>query len=430
MAYKLATPGHHTLSNAPSGRTIGATSVAVCRQGGCRPASAILQFAQFRIKLFPIEREPCYRTNCSTTKSMKEFEEIGHSGGKITLIFSEPAEVALQISSRGFARWMQIGVSLDGKRLQHWPLQGMNTQPPEPESPMVATFLASDKEGFFGHTCPKCNSYFRTDKTSEFVRCPYCAHRNLKVSFITKNQRLFLDKIRQSYVDAFKSKQNVTIELDNLVDELPANRPEWFYKENRQQNCYKCSICETRFDILGEYAGCPNCGKRNSLQVFLRYAAQVQEEFEKADSGLTDRQDREVEWEKLTRCISDFEAMARDIQSRLVLFPTTPKRRKDIEGLSFQNIIKANQSLLTWFGFEMLFRFSDDDKSFLNRMFNRRHVLTHNGGRADKEYLENTSDTSVALNQKIAVRSNEIRRLVPLLRKVAENLFQGFESIS
>jgi hypothetical protein len=145
---------------------------------------------------------------------------------------------------------------------------------------------------------------------------------------------------------------------------------------------------------------------------------------------LKDRQEREVEWERLSRCISDFEAMARDIQKQLLLFPTTPKRKKDVEGISFQNILKANASLLDWFGFEMLSRFPEDDKAFLNRMFNRRHVLTHIGGRIDQEYLDNTGDTTVRLNQKVVVRSNEIRRLIPLLRTIAQNLFQGFESIA
>jgi hypothetical protein len=59
-------------------------------------------------------------------------------------------------------------------------------------------------------------------------------------------------------------------------------------------------------------------------------------------------------------------------------------------------------------------------------MFNRRHVLTHNGGRIDQEYLDKTGDTTVKLHQKIAVRSKEIKRLIPLLRTVAQNLFQGF----
>src|SRR5216110_2453159 len=56
------------------------------------------------------------------------------------------------------------------------------------------------------------------------------------------------------------------------------------------------------------------------------------------------------------------------------------QREKDIEGMSFQNILKANENLQNWFSFDILFHFPDDDKAFLNRMFNRRHVLTHNGG--------------------------------------------------
>jgi hypothetical protein len=250
------------------------------------------------------------------------------------------------------------------------------------------------------------------------------------VAFTTKNQLQFINKIRESFLAAFKEKRSITIDLDKLADELPENRPAWIYSEERQQNCYECPGCKARYDMLGEYAGCPICGKRNSFQVFERHVTEVEQQFNKAAAELTERHEREVEWEKLSRCISDFEAMARDVQGQLHLFPATPKRKKDIQGMSFQNILKANDSLLNWFGFEMLFRFSDDDKTFLNRMFNRRHVLIHNGGRIDQEYLDNTGDTTVRLNQKIVVRSNEIRRLFPLLRTVAQNLFQGFESIA
>jgi hypothetical protein len=252
------------------------------------------------------------------------------------------------------------------------------------------------------------------------------------VAFTTKNQLQFIHKIRESFLSAFNERRSITIDLDKLADELPENRPTWIYSEERQQNSYDCPApdCKTRYDILGEYAGCPTCGKRNSLQVFERHINEVEDQLIKADVELTDRQEREVEWEKLSRCISDFEAMARDLQGQLSLLPAIPRRKKEIEGMSFQNILKANESLQNWFGFDVLFRFSDDDKTFLNRMFNRRHVLTHNGGRIDQEYLDNTGDTTVKLNYKISVRSKEIRRLIPLLRTIAQNLFQGFESIS
>ena len=365
---------------------------------------------------------------------MSEFQEIAHSGGKIELHFEQPDSVSLGFTHAGSfgMSLFQMGVSLDGKKLEYLPLGGMDLRAPEPPSPIVPAFIISDREQCFGRSCSKCGSYFRTNRPAAVLHCPYCSHTDGNASFTTPNQLQFIHKIRESYLAAFKEKHSITIDLDKLADELPENRPAWNYSEERQQNCYECPTtdCKTRYDILGEYAGCPKCGKRNSLQVFERSIAEVEQRFNKADAELKDRQEREVEWGKLSRCIADFEAMARDIQRQLQLLPATPKRKKDIQGMSFQNILKANDSLLSWFGFEMLFRFSDDDKTLLNRMFNRRHVLTHNGGRIDQEYLDNTQDTTVRLNQKIVVRSKEIRRLFPLLRTVAQNLFQGFELIT
>jgi hypothetical protein len=364
---------------------------------------------------------------------MNEFQEIEHSGGKIELRFHEPNSVSLGFThAGGFGMSLfRLGVSLDGKKLEYWPLLGVDMRPPEPPSPMVPAFVISDRERFYGRTCPKCHSYFRTSRPAPIIRCPYCSHTDGNVAFTTKNQLQFIHKIRESFLAAFTEKSSITIDLDKIADELSENKPAWVYSEERQQNTYDCptSECKTRYDVLGEYAGCPTCGKRNSLQVFERHVNAVEDEFKKADVQLKDRQERQVEWEKLTRCISDFEAMARDIQSQLSLIPATPKRKREIDGISFQNILKANDSLQSWFAFEMLLRFPDEDKAFLNRMCNRRHVLTHNGGRIDQQYLDITGDTSVRLNQQILVRSSEIQRLLPLLRKCAQNLFQGFESI-
>jgi len=365
---------------------------------------------------------------------MSEFQEIAHSGGKIEFKFEQPDAVSFGFTHAGSfgMSLFQVGVSLDGKRLEYLPLGGLDTRPPEPPSPVIPVFVISDREQCFGRTCPKCHSYFRTDRPAPILRCPYCSHVDKNVAFTTPNQLQFIHKAREAFLAAVAGKRSTTIDLDKLADELPENRPAWAYSEERQQNSYDCPThdCKTHFDILGEYAGCPTCGKRNSLQVFERHVSEIEVQFKKADNELTDRQQREVEWEKLTRCISDFEAMARDLQSQLVLLPSTPKRKKDVGGISFQNLIKAGDCLQNWFGFDIFFRFSDDDKSFLNRMFNRRHVLAHNGGRIDQEYLDNTGDTTVRLNQKIVVRSNEIRRLLPLLRTVASNLFLGFESIA
>lgn len=363
---------------------------------------------------------------------MPEFEEIGSAGGKIEILHNSDASVSLRLSGSSGGPWsaFQLGVSLDGKIIRHCPLRGMVMRPPEPPPELAPIMVVSDREGLFGRTCPECHSYFRTSSPREICTCPYCSHRNRNENFTTKNQLQFVDRVREAYCQAIASKQTVTIDLNKIAGELPANRPAWAYSEESQQNRYKCAGCQTIYDILGEYAGCPTCGKRNSLQVFEKHIAEVDAQLTEADAKLKDRHEREVEWEKLSRCISDFEAMARDIQGQLALLPAIPRRKSEIKALNFQNILKANGCLSNWFGFEFLARFSDADKDFLNRMFNRRHVLTHNAGRVDQEYLENTKDTTVRLNQRIVVRSNELRRIIPLLNKCAQNLFEAFESIA
>jgi hypothetical protein len=157
--------------------------------------------------------------------------------------------------------------------------------------------------------------------------------------------------------------------------------------------------------------------------------SKLKSQFEEANNALTDQHDRKVEWEKLTRCVSDFESMANQLRSLLLKLPAIPKRKGDIRSLSFQRVINAAERLNEWYGFDFLEELAEDDKNFLNRMFNRRHLFTHNAGRVDQKYIDNTGDNSVKLNEGLHVRSREIRRLISLVSGAGQKLIQGYEAI-
>jgi Zn finger protein HypA/HybF involved in hydrogenase expression len=358
-----------------------------------------------------------------------EFAEIELAKAKIKLLRDDKGAISQRVTSLGGSAFLQIGVSLDGTRLEYWPMRGMNMNP-APEAPMVPVMLISDRERFFGRTCPKCGTYFRTADVAPVMRCPYCSVRANLIRFTTENQLRYIDEIRKQYLNGFHGDELKEIDLDTIARALPANRPSWAYSEELQQHRFTCEKCDNRFDILGEYGCCPVCGARNSLQVVMSYLNAAQAQFESANTTITDRHDREIEWEKMTKCVSDFEAMARDIQKQLARLPLTPTRRKEVEQISFQQILKADELLRGFFGIELLKGVADADRDFTNKMFNRRHILTHNGGRVDQEYLDRTSDSGVRLNQKVVVKSREIARLIPLLKTAAVNLFQGYESIA
>lgn len=49
--------------------------------------------------------------------------------------------------------------------------------------PSIQVMIASDKEGLFGYSCPRCAKYFRaSDCPSDRLICPYCLHINNALS--------------------------------------------------------------------------------------------------------------------------------------------------------------------------------------------------------------------------------------------------------
>ena len=152
-----------------------------------------------------------------------EFAEIALANAKINLLRQPTGAISLQATGVGGVSLLQIGVSLDGARLEYWPVQGVNMNP-EPEAPMVPVMLVSDKERFFGRSCPKCSGYFRTTHIADIMWCPYCSIRAPLIRFTTKNQLRFIDEVRKKWVDGFNGNNLDEIDLGAIAKELPENR--------------------------------------------------------------------------------------------------------------------------------------------------------------------------------------------------------------
>ncbi len=358
-----------------------------------------------------------------------EFEEIAHTGGKIEFIHDPEQGTAIRISHTTPQPVVihQLCVSFEGKVLDFVPIGGIGTVIPYPQ-PSILAYVISDKEGLFGRACPKCQSYFRSGFLTSKTICPYCGHRDKGVKFLTKNQLQFVGNFCNAFLEAHSQGKSITVDLDEFIHKLGDNKPGWMYSEERQQSQHKCAQCRCVYDILGDYGVCPACGHPNFFQVISTKLDELEAKFKDVDESVTDRHEREIEWEKLTRCVSEFEALANTLREHLLLFPATPGRKAEISNLSFQKIVHAAGCLKQWYGIDILKDISPEDLEFLNLMFNRRHVFTHKAGRVDQEYIDNTGD-SVRLNQVIRLRSREIKRLVPLMRTCSTNLIAGFTSL-
>ncbi len=360
---------------------------------------------------------------------MEEFEEIAHTGGKIDFIYEEDRGVSISIKHANpwKTAYVRLAVSYTGTVLSFIsPLADQDSPYPQPS---FTPFLFSDREGLFGQTCPKCKSYFRSSRISGTeTYCPYCGTKDKSVDFLTENQLAFMGKFCEGFITAHNNKESLTLDLDSILETLDGNTPKWMQPEERQQSKNKCS-CHCEYDILGDYGICPSCSKVNYRHVVTDKFDAFEAEFNDIDEHVTDRTDREIGWEKLTKCVSDFEDLANKLKVNLINIPSTPKRRSDIKQISFQRLLNAASALKAWFDIDIFKDISEVDQKFLNKMFNRRHIFTHNGGRVDEEYIKNTGEDDLRINQKIRFKSKEIKRLIPLVRKCSENLISGYEAI-
>ncbi len=356
---------------------------------------------------------------------MTEFEEIAHTGGKITFIHDPQHGTSIQLEhSRPLpAAVFQVCITLDGQIIDYIPFGGMGQGSFYPQ-PSVLAFLISDSEGMFGQKCPVCASYFRTSVLSRITACPYCGLRNRGVAFLTSNQIQFLTNFFNTFMAAHKEAKSIEVNLDEMVDALSNNIHSWVYKEERQQSQHKCKSCRCRYDILGHYALCPACATSNYLTIFEGALGKLLTNVEEiAKAGEV------IPGDLLTKAFTEFEALGNSVRTQLLRLPATEKRKSDIAKLNFQRIIETSDSLEKWFAFKLLKDLSQEEVEFIRIMVNRRHILVHNAGRVDQRYLDITNDKTFKLNEVIKVMAGETRKTVGLLSRCGSNLVSDWQSI-
>ena len=360
----------------------------------------------------------------------KEFEEIGHTGGTVTfhVVTGSDGSRGYQV---GFHHARPVAASLfavyalpQGIVVAPLPMGGIGDKwPPPPVPGCFPVFIASDSEGMFGHKCPECAGYWRARFSSSI--CPYCGLHGDVRDFLTDAQRRYVWQYCEALESALTSEQDGdhVIDMDAVADAAgkDAEKPPFYYSEERQQHHFKCSACDQATDILGRYGYCSVCGTRNELA-----------EFEKDIARLRDRINADgASYESACKdAVAAFDSFAGHYAKQLIrLVPMTPARVNRIETMRFHNVEVVHQEFRGTFDIDILAGFSAADASFAKLMFHRRHVYEHNGGEADAKYIADSGDTSVREKQMLRETRESAHRIAGLVQKMATNLHRGFHEI-
>jgi hypothetical protein len=370
---------------------------------------------------------------------MSEFKDkIPAARGKIEFLYHPERGIATRISGPEFRGTYFVAISLDGRHLlASVPAAGMGQTVVYPK-PSVLTYIQSDEQGMWGRNCPRCEKYFRTNHVMDDTCCPYCATGAPSLAFISKAQHTYIIAFYDAWARACIGKTDTSLDVAAITDLTPA----WHYSEVKQQFHFRCDAkdCQVQTDMLGDgYGYCPRCGRTNARKLFIEQMDKMLTRWEEIDKAVSDRKARGEAWEDMTvKSISELEALAKHLRRRLLCLPMTAGRRRHLENLNFQQPLSADKSLVQWFDIGLLKWAGNDtipervvpqsEAPFIKKMLQRRHILMHNRGLVDAEYLELSGDTQVTLDERIRIRSNEAKRFVEAVRAMGANLLDNVES--
>jgi hypothetical protein len=360
----------------------------------------------------------------------REFEEIGHSGGKITF--------SIKTNDKGM-RSYQVGFS--GSRPVPMVLTAVYALPqgvpvatikfggmgqswdPAPFPDCFPVFIASDSQGKFGHSCPQCNRYWRSGPLPNI--CPYCAINGPSYQFLSEAQLRYVRHYCEVLSKAlyYGEDGEVVIDMDAVAEAVgkEGEKPAFYVSEESQQCKFTCTSCGEFNDVLGRFGYCSMCGTRNDLADF--EGQTVPAIRERLNSG-------DAPEDCVRDAVASFDSFIAQVAKQILELVLMTERRKN--RLSRQRFYDLKEVLTTfkdWFDVDVCAGMKEDEYGFVVRMFHRRHVYEHNAGEVDQKYLDDSGDTTVRLKQHIHETQEDAHSLLSSLVKMARNVHGGFHEL-
>jgi len=183
-----------------------------------------------------------------------------------------------------------------------------------------------------------------------------------------------------------------------------------------------CEACGCRYASVGAAFFCPACGHNSARTTFTGALATVLGLMDLADrmpSILDDRDAaadaaRHLAEDSLVRVWSSFQRLAEATYAAHPASSATPARRNAFQNLEASDALWRGAIGKTYSDFLL-----PDEHRDLVRLVQARHILVHQDGIVDADYVAKSGDTRYAVGQRLVVASVEVRRLAELTEKLA-----------
>lgn len=310
--------------------------------------------------------------------------------------------------------------------------------------------IQSDEKGYFDRECPNedCLYTFKVKLTDwenkvsdEEVHCPMCGHIDSSDKWWTQDQ---LDKMQE--IATSWAMNHIQGELEKSFKRLERstrhnkyfrftykpgrritfiNNPIGQREEWETEIC--CEKCGTHYSVIGSAFFCPCCGYNSAVTSFNDSLDSLRKMLE----SLSDMKSMLIEKYNVdsaeTMCRSLLESSIGDMVSAFQKFASC--KYEEVSGKKsrvndFQIVDKGSQLFEAETGYKYSDWLSADDMMFMKVMFQKRHLIEHNNGMVDQQYIDKSRDASYSVGQRIIVKEVDAYRLLNILNTLGNELIK------
>jgi len=310
--------------------------------------------------------------------------------------------------------------------------------------------LEADPEGYADKECPSptCLFQFKIHGDDwkaivhhEEVFCPNCRHAAPAKSWYTTQQ---IEAAKQYAVGSFVNKINGAIRADAAASKRK-HRPGSFLSITLEAKGGRdallvpiaaaepmrlratCDACGCRYSFVGAAYFCPSCGKNSASHTFAQTLTTIRTAAGLSDTlkAMLDADEAEVMTRALLEkamqdAVTSFQRLSEQIYEECT---GAPARRN-----AFQNLEAGSDLWAPIIGadYEQLL-----DAASLGRLrifFQQRHLLAHQQGIVDADYLTRSGDTTYAVGQRLIIRPANVLEFADLIERLGSALLSSVKS--
>lgn len=313
--------------------------------------------------------------------------------------------------------------------------------------PMTYTMeILPDENGYLDKECPneECLSKFKVQDEDwanlvpdEKVFCPFCgfsapsdqwftteqveqAHRQAKEAISAQIMQA-LDKDAKDFNRHQPRKSFIKMSMKVKGKKHFFNYPAQALDIMTQD--IKCENCGCRYQVIGSAFFCPCCGENSAERTYEALISKIRSAVstsEIIDKLISDKD--EAANNKAVFLESSLRELVTTVQRTCELSYGKNYPDKTIKRNVFQRLDDGNNLWVEATGEGYNDWLNDDEYSILRICFQRRHILEHNAGIVDKQYLDKCDDTSYREGQRIVLKADEIYQYIDVVEKLCKKV--------